>query len=209
MAILLLEEIGELREHGVHLQDGPLVLRPMTEDDWDILLRWNNDPEVLYYAEGDDVTSRALEEVQATYRGVSRMAFTFIAELNGNPIGECWLQRMNLPGILERYPDEMDLRRIDLAIGEKDLWGRGWGTRIIALLVRFGFEQCGADAIFGCGVADYNPRSRRAFEKNGFVVDRVVPEEPGRKAQECYDLVLTRREHRGQEAADGQDSTQT
>ncbi len=35
----------------------------MTENDWDILLKWNNDPEVLYYAEGENSISYSLEEV--------------------------------------------------------------------------------------------------------------------------------------------------
>lgn len=167
----------------------------MTEDDWQVLLRWNNDPEVLYLAEGDDVTARSLDDVQAIYRGVSQHALNFIAELHGRPIGECWLQEMNLERILSRYPTGMDLRRIDLVIGEKDHWGRGMGTRMIALLTRFGFETCKADAIFGCDVADYNPRSRRAFEKNGYIIDRVIPQRAGRKAREVYDMVLTRERH--------------
>jgi len=182
----------ELRSHAIHLSDGPLTLRPMGEDDWDALLRWNNDPEVLYYCEGSDVTARPLRQVQQIYRGVSQHAFSFVAELDGRAVGECWLQEMNLERILSRYPAEMDLRRIDLTIGEKELWGKGWGTRIIALLVRFGFERCAADAIFACDVADYNPRSRRAFEKNGFVIDEVIPQDPGRKAGEVYDMILTR-----------------
>ena len=83
---------------------------------------------------------------------------------------------MNLERILSRYPKEMDLRRIDLTIGEKEFWDQGWGTRMIALLTQFGFQKCNADAIFGCDVGDYNPRSRRAFEKNGYVIDRVIPQ---------------------------------
>ena len=184
--------LKELRQHDVRLSDGPLLLRPMTEDDWDVLLKWNNDPDVLYFAEGGNVTSRSLEDTQMIYRGVSQDAFTFIAELDGRPVGECWLQEMNLERILSRYPEDMDLRRIDLLIGEKELWGQGWGTRIIALLTRFGFEDDGAQAIFGCDVADYNPRSRRAFEKNGFAVDQTVPQGPGGKGKEAYDMVLTR-----------------
>lgn len=163
----------------------------MTEDDWDVLLRWYSDPEVLYYAEGDDVSSRPLEEVQAIYRGTSQKAFVFIAELDGEPIGECWLQEMNLERVLERYPGR-DLRRIDLMIGEKLFWGWGWGTRIIRLLTRFAFEEQGADAVFGCGVADYNPRSRRAFEKNDYTADAEIPQPPGRKSRTDYDMILTR-----------------
>ena len=99
----------------------------MTEDDWDILLKWNSDPEVLYYSEGDNITSRNLEEVQGIYRWVSQTAFCFMIEVGGMPIGECWLQRMNLERILEKYPNA-DCRRIDLMIGEKAFWGQGLGA---------------------------------------------------------------------------------
>ena len=181
-----------LRVHDVQLSDANLLLRPMTEEDWPVLLRWNNDPEVLYYAEGGNVTSRTLEETQGIYRDVSQHAFNFIAELDGRPIGECWLQEMNLKRILSRYPNTMDLRRIDLAIGEKTLWGQGFGTRIVRALARFAFDECAADAVFGCDIADYNPRSRRVFVKNGFVVDQAVAQTPGSKAEVVFDMVLTR-----------------
>ena len=109
----------------------------------------------------------------------------------GRPIGECWLQPMNMPEVLRRYPGR-DVRRIDLMIGAKELWGRGWGTRVIALLTALAFERCGADAVVGL-VGDYNPRSRRAFRKNGYVLDQIVPAGPGDdKAQATYELVLTR-----------------
>ncbi|HEX28876.1 TPA: GNAT family N-acetyltransferase [Candidatus Poribacteria bacterium] len=89
----------KLREHKIILQGERVTLRPMTEDDWDILLRWNSDPDVLYFAEGDDVRSYSLEQIQQIYRGVSQNAFCFIIEVAGNPIGECWLQQMNLDPI--------------------------------------------------------------------------------------------------------------
>ncbi|TEU14647.1 MAG: N-acetyltransferase, partial [Anaerolineales bacterium] len=121
-----------LREHDIELFDGPLHLRPMTEADWNVLLKWNNDPEVLYYSEGGNITSRSLPDMQKMYRGVSQQAYVFMIELYDRPIGECWLQRMNLERVNCRFPG-LDVRRIDLTIGEKDWWGRGWGTRIIRL----------------------------------------------------------------------------
>ena len=178
-----------LRSHDVVLADGDLALRPMTEDDWDVLLAWNNDPEVLYYAEGGDVTRRTLAEVQAMYRGVSRNAYVFVAELEGVPVGECWLQRMNLERILSRFPPETDLRRIDLTLGERALWGRGLGTRTVALLTTFAFETCKVAAVFACDVADYNPASRRVFEKNGYLEYQAVAQPSGAKAKAVFDLV--------------------
>jgi aminoglycoside 6'-N-acetyltransferase len=181
----------QLRTHDVTLRGARLVLRPMSEDDWPALLRWNNDPEVLYYAEGDDVTSRGLDEVQAIYRGISQNAFCFMAELAGQAVAECWLQQMNLDRILARYPGR-DCRRIDLSIGEKALWGQGLGTEIIRLLTEFAVARERADFVFGCDIADYNPRSLRAFQRAGYMVDAVIPQPAGAKARQCYDLVLAR-----------------
>lgn len=180
-----------LRQHNITLQGERIVLRPTTEDDWDVLAQWHRDPEVLWFSEGDDVQSRSLADVQEIYRCVSQSAFCFIIELDALPIGECWLQEMNLDRILARYAD-LDCRRIDIMIGAKHLWGQGYGTEAIRLLTRLGFELENADLIFGCGVADYNPRSRGAFEKVGFVVDQWVENPPGAKARCECDLVLSR-----------------
>jgi len=181
----------KLREHEITLRGETVVLRPMTEDDWDVLLKWNSDPDVLYFSESADVTLHSLEQVQQIYRGVSQNAFCFIIEVDGRPIGECWLQRMNLERVLEKYPDK-DCRRIDLTIGEKRLWGRGLGTDVIRTLTRFGFEEETADLIFGCDIADYNPRSLKAFQRVGYKVETKIKQPPGRKAQHVYDVVMLR-----------------
>lgn len=120
-----------------------------------------------------------------------RAPLLFIIEQNGELVGECWLQRMNLERVLSRYPGR-DLRRIDLMIGEKRLWGQGLGSEAIRLLAAFGLEQEHADGVFGCDIADYNARSLRAFTKAGFRLDESYPEPPGRKASTVHDVVLTR-----------------
>ena len=183
-----------LREHSITLHGAKVTLRPMAESDWPVLARWFSDPEVLYFAEEDDVQSRPLEDVQGIYRSASQTAFCFVIEVDGYAIGECWLQKMNLEEILARYPGR-DCRRIDVMIGEKELWGRGYGTDAIAALTRLGFEQERADMIFGCGIADYNPRSLRAFEKNGYTADTRRQCPAGGKARWECDLALTREEY--------------
>ena len=185
-----------LKRHNVVLRDSSkcaydLRLRPMTEEDWPILLERNNDPDVLHYAEHDDIKSYTLEQVQELYCAVCENAICFIIEANGEPIGECWLQRMNIDRVLKMYPNA-DCRRIDLTIGAKQYWGKGLGTRVIRLLTEFGFCHEGVDVIYEPGVADYNSRSLRAFQKAGFKVVAQTKVEPGRKAGTLYDLVLTR-----------------
>jgi RimJ/RimL family protein N-acetyltransferase/2'-5' RNA ligase len=178
----------ELVTHAITLRGKRITLRPMTEADWPVLLRWNSDPEVLYYAEGDDVESYSLAEVQAIYRTVSQNALCFIIEYQDQPIGECWLQRMNLERVLKEYPG-FDVRRIDLMIGEKGLWGQGLGTEVVHLLTDLAFRQEGVDYIFGLDIADYNPRSRRAFEKNDYRLVARNPQPAGRKARYMLDLL--------------------
>ncbi|MCI4367572.1 MAG: hypothetical protein L3K08_07460 [Thermoplasmata archaeon] len=52
------------------------------------------------------------------------------------PIGECWLQRMNLEEIRGKRPTGR-LCRIDLSIGNPALWGHGYGTEIVGALAEF------------------------------------------------------------------------
>ena len=184
----------KLREHNITLQGKRIVLRLMTEADWPVLLKWNNDPEVLYFSEGDDVDAYSLEQIQMIYRHVSQTAYCFMIEFEGDPIGECWLQEMNLERILETYPGR-DCRRIDLMIGEKAFWGQGLGTEVIRLLSAFAFEREKADLVFGCDIADYNPASLKAFQNVGYVVDVQREQSAGDKARFRYDLVLTQEKY--------------
>jgi RimJ/RimL family protein N-acetyltransferase len=178
----------KLKTHAITLTGERVTLRPMTEADWPDLLRWNSDPEVLYYSEGDEVQSNNLDEVQSIYRMVSQTALCFIIEYQGRLVGEGWLQHMNLDRVLQEYPG-FDVRRIDLMIGEKALWGQGFGTEVIRLLTDLAFQQEGADYIIAPGIADYNVRSRRAFEKNDYRLIARHAQPVGSKARYTVDLL--------------------
>ena len=181
---------AKLRTHSITLRGPRLLLRPLTEDDWAPLLAWNNDPEVLEFAEGDDVQSRTLDEVQRIWRSISVNAHCFLMERDGEPIGECWLQRMNLQQLVARHPGQ-DVRRIDIAIGAPALWGQGLGRETVALLLDFGFRCEGVAVIYVCVDAE-NSRSRRMFESLGFAVAAGIDHPAGSGTNAERDLVLTR-----------------
>ena len=193
-----------LREHGIYLCGrGPyskrLQLRPMREKDWQVLYEWNNDPEVLYFAEGDYVSSRSMEDTQQIYAEVSQSGLCFIIELDMRSIGECWLQRMNVGCIQRKYPG-LDCRRIDLLIGEKALWNRGIGTEVIRALAEYGFRHENADMIFGLP-GSHNPRSIRAFEKAGFRRTGELRLPMGGKAEMEIEMSASRLEYEGETVA--------
>jgi ribosomal-protein-alanine N-acetyltransferase len=173
-----------LRKHQVTLQGERVLLRPMTEDDWETVARWETDPEIIHWADTGLITSRTLEEVQKIFCRVSRHAYCFIIELDGKPIGDGWLQEMNLARVLHRYPGR-DCRRIDLAIGEKELWGRGLGADTIRTLTRFAFEREKADMVFAI-IGDYNERSQSAFMKSGYSLVMKLEEPPSGRARLSY-----------------------
>ncbi len=89
--------------------------------------------------------------------------FTIVECASGRAIGSCDLR-----------PDESgESAMMGLWIGEP-YQGKGLGTAVIAELVNYAFRNLGmsrleADVFVG------NHRSRRAFERNGFVLSRTIP----------------------------------
>ena len=156
--------------HDIVLADDELKLRPICEADWGLIHKWCNDPEVLYYSDGPKAKGYDIDTMRNDiFKPASPSKYCFVMEVNGEVIGECWLQRMNLQRILKEFPSK-DCRRVDLSIGEKQYWGKGNGTRAIRVLTHFGFSQENADMIFGCDIQSYNQRSLKAFQKNGYYV---------------------------------------
>ena len=174
---------AKLRVHDVVLHGPRVLLRPLTEDDWAPLLAWNNDPQVLEFAEGDDVQSRTLDEVQRIWRSISVNAHCFLMERGGESIGECWLQCMNLQRLAWRPPARQPCLT--------PLWSVHLGREAVGLLLNFGFRCEGVDVIYACVDAE-NSRSRRMFESLGFAVAAGIDHPAGAGADAERDLVLTR-----------------
>lgn len=91
-----------------------------------------------------------------------RHFFTIVDPISSEPAGTCDVR-----------PDGDAFRAsLGLWIGLR-FQSRGLGTRVVADLVRYGFEElglCKLDAMVFCG----NWASRRVFEKNGFVLEGTI-----------------------------------
>ncbi len=188
-----------IRSHDITLYGGSkhnIVLRPLADQYLPLLYKWCADPEVLYWTEGgeDIIRSYDKETVNRIYGKVSQNAFCFLIEANGIPIGECWLQKMNLQNVLSMYGNSVDVRRIDMAIGEKDYWEKGIGSQFIPMLVDFAFNIEHVDVLH-CLSEDYNVRSCRMWDKNWFklVLAENLPQPQKGKYQ--YHFRLTKEEY--------------
>jgi len=172
-----------------------IVLRPLTDAHLPYLYKWNADPELLYWTEGDIVEVYDAKTVNGIYGSVSQNALCFLIEANDIPIGECWIQKMNLPDVIAMYPDCTDIRRIDFAIGEKVFWNKGIGTQMLGMLVDYAFTGECVD-ILHCLSEDYNIASRRLWEKHGFtrILDEPILPQP-QKGKWQYHWRLTKEEY--------------
>jgi len=178
--------------HNILLCNIELKLRPIYTTDWELIYKWCNDPDVLYYSDGPNVTGYDIDTIKnAIFKPASRDKFCFIIETNGQIIGECWLQQMNLDRILPQHLSQ-DCRRIDLSIGEKMYWGKGNGTKAIKLLMDFGFSTENVDMIFGCDIESYNERSLKAFQRNGFEIHTEFQHDD---SSVTYDVCLTKEKY--------------
>ena len=57
---------------------------------------------------------------------------------------------------------------VGISIGEKDCWGKGYGTDAMRVILRYAFTELNLQRV-SLTVVDYNPRAIRSYEKVGFV----------------------------------------
>lgn len=158
--------------HSITLERDGITLRPLTEADFPLLVKWNTDPEILRFTEGEDAEPYCEADIRQIYDTVSKTALCFAIDYDGRTVGECWLQPMKI--VLAPRFRYRDCRRIDLMIGEKEYWDRGIGTMVISMLCSYAWGNTSAESLFACSVQDYNFRSMKAFRKNGFQLFKEI-----------------------------------
>ncbi|HPK15742.1 MAG: hypothetical protein BWY35_00117 [Firmicutes bacterium ADurb.Bin248] len=185
--------------HDVTLYGGngvDLVLRPLCDGHLPLLYKWNADPEVVYWTDTGNAQVFSEEDIRGIYASISQNALCFLAEVDGRPVGDFWIQRMNVPEVSAKYPG-LDVRRIEATIGERSSWGQGIGTAILGMLIDFAFCGEHVDMLY-CFAADYNIRSQKSLLKQGFVPAGESDADAGSlRAKKEYHYRLTRREFIG------------
>lgn len=95
---------------------------------------------------------------------------------------------IELDGIRWRHSDAF----LGIAIGEREFWGKGYGTDAMRVLLRYAFTEANLRRVT-LNVFEYNPRAIRSYEKVGFVHEgreRGVIERGGRRWDVLYMGIL-------------------
>jgi ribosomal-protein-alanine N-acetyltransferase len=138
-----------------------VTLRPISVKDAERCFRWVSDPEVSEYL-GLLQPARTLEQERAWIASVladRQHQRTFVVKDEaGQPIGTCGLRAIDA---------EQKTALFGIMIGERRLWGRGYGTAATEAVLSFGFGKLGLREIrLSCHRE--NRRALRCYEKAGF-----------------------------------------
>lgn len=123
--------------------------------------KWLNDNELSQYLETKffPQSMELIEEYVANILGSRDNSFLAIIEKERDKhIGNIKLGSINW---IHRFAD------ISLFIGDKEVWGKGYGTEAIKLVVDYAFNRLNLHRL-QAGIYDGNIASIKAFQKAGF-----------------------------------------
>ncbi len=137
-----------------------IYLRPLEMSDLERCLRWINDPEVTRTLAMHRPWSelREREWLERLYRDERDIPLAIVLKEDDRHIGNVGLHQLN-------WKDRHAM--LGIMIGEKDEWGKGYGTEAVELMLRYGFERLNLHRIY-LYVHEHNPRAIRCYEKAGF-----------------------------------------
>ena len=138
-------------------------LRAIERQDLPLFVAWLNDPEVRQHLLVNIPLSQAQED-----GWFDRM---LARPLEEQPLGievrtpEGW----RLVGNCSFF--DLDWRNrcceIGIFIGDQEYWGRGYGTQVMRLMLKYGFNTLNLNRVY-LRVYESNPRGIRCYEKAGF-----------------------------------------
>lgn len=145
-----------------------VCLRPFGKNDVDYIQKWSSDPEIRKLT--GEAAPMGRMEAGKLYKELRAdkepLWFMIVLKKTGRVIGEAGLLRMFKPW---RCSD------MSTIIGEKDAWGKGYGTEAGRLLLDYIFGRLGFHRV-SVGVAALNERALRFWEGLGFKREGVERE---------------------------------
>ncbi len=141
-----------------------VVLRRHVPENLACFRRWYADPEIARLARYQEAPMRH-DEIERffTARVVGRDSLAMaIHERSGNRlVGTCAFSQLDGDNGSALY---------HITIGEKDAWGRGYGTEATRLMLDHAFGSLGLHRI-ALFVFEFNERAIRAYQRCGFVIE--------------------------------------
>jgi RimJ/RimL family protein N-acetyltransferase len=160
------------------------------ERDSDIIARWSSDSHFwrLAHTEPPWPVRPAYVQQKLVAEPIERTRFAIRTLADDRLIG-----LIGLYTIFQPHREAF----MGIQIGERDYWGKGYGTDALRVLLRFGFEELNLQRV-SLSVLEGNERAMRSYEKCGFRYEgreRQTWAYDGRRWDEIY-MGLVREEWR-------------
>jgi RimJ/RimL family protein N-acetyltransferase len=127
-------------------------------------MRWYADPEVsrlTRYQDGPMARPEIERFFQARVLGTDSLAMAIHERASDRLLGTCAFSQLD---------GENGSALFHITIGEKDAWGKGFGTEATRLMLEHAFERLRLHRI-GLSVFAFNERAIRSYRRAGFVIE--------------------------------------
>ncbi len=133
-------------------------LSPINVDDVELYTKWLNDVEVIQYLTLRSKMISLLTEREALEKLSREHAYGIVTLERDELIGNCsFVELDNLNRTAE----------VGIFIGNKEYWGKGYGTEALGLLISFGIDYLNLRS-FVLRVFSFNERAIKSYKKLGF-----------------------------------------
>ena len=163
----------------VVLRGERVILRPMREEDAELIVQWRNDPKIRKWLFSTDPLTVQSHLEWFRRPKADRLDFVIRLRESDRPIGT--VQYTNI--------DFQNTRaEAGKILGDRTQWGKGLAKEAFRLWLAFGFERLGLTHTYARTLAT-NHRNIKLNERLGFRVERVLREEYQR-GDELHDVVV-------------------
>ncbi len=149
------------------IRNKKVLIRPLKKNDLYQLIKWLKDPEINKFL-SSDFSELDTEKEERWFRemsiSVNDFVFAIETQRERKYIGDCGLHKIN-----------WDEKKADfgIAIGEKNYWGKGYGSDAAGAVIKFAFMKLGLEKIT-LSVYEYNKRAIRSYKKCGFKKKEIL-----------------------------------
>jgi len=154
----------------IKLSEGKILIRPLKKNDLTRTIVWLKDPQVNKFlaATFEDLDlKKELDWLSEMNNSLIDFIFAIEDKKNKRYIGNCGLHKVSW---------ENKTCEFGIMIGEKEYWGKAFGTDTIKGIIKIAFRKLNLLKI-KLFVYEYNERAINAYKKCGFEVKEILKDD--------------------------------